>query len=301
MSMAVHLRVMVGATTMVLPLMSLGHVVAAQRASASAAFEVVSIRPVANSPFSLSQAGQTLLRITQAGQLVGRADLRGIIILAYGVETYERIVAIQPGASRLLEQFFEVRALPPDALSPPNPDEVKAMARQMLAERFGLRVRIDTEPARAMVLRMIEPGVLGPGLRPAPEGCTRLPSNANPYDAKFADAYRRNCGLTMFGGRFRGVVTLDEFARRVSFRAGQPILNRTGLEGAFAIDVAIDMTSLVQDVPSRLGARAVGPAGQNDARSFVEVLRDEMGVSARTESQPVRLFVVEHVGPLVEN
>jgi uncharacterized protein (TIGR03435 family) len=178
---------------------------------------------------------------------------------------------------------------------------VKAMTRQMLAERFGLRVRIDTELVSATVLRMIEPGVFGRGLRPAPEGCSELPSGVNPYDPTFAYLYLRTCNLTFFDGRFRGIVSLDDFARSVSASAGRPILNRTGLEGLFAFNATIDMTTLHQDVPSSMG-RPLPRLAQSGAQAFVDALRDQMGLSARTEErQPIRRFVVEHVGPLVEN
>jgi uncharacterized protein (TIGR03435 family) len=175
------------------------------------------------------------------------------------------------------------------------------MTRQMLAERFGLRLRIDTELVSATVLRVIKPGAFGRGLRPAPEGCSELPSGVNRYDPKFAEFYRRNCALTSVEGRFRGTVSLDVFARSVSAVAGRPILNRTGLEGLFAFDATIDLTTLRQDVPSRLGPPVIRSA-QSGAQAFVDALRDQMGLSARTEErQPIRRFVVESVGPLVEN
>lgn len=286
---------LVDATTIVLMTIAIGHLVVAQGVPATATFEVASIRPVADlSPFPL-------FRITARGQLVGRAELRGIIHLAYGAEPYERTVAAVPDASRYLEGRFEVTALPPEAASPPSREDVKAMTRQMLAERFGLKVRIDTELVSTTVLRMIKPGVLGGGVRPTPGGCTPLPAGARPDVANFAEAYRRSCVLTFFDDRIRGTVTLDEFARAVSFQAGRPILNRTDLDGMFAIDVAVARTSYMRDAPARLGLPRLGPTGQSDAPAFVDALRDQMGLATRTERQPIRLFVVEHVGPLIEN
>jgi uncharacterized protein (TIGR03435 family) len=286
-----------GATTVLLMTMIVEDIVVAQHVPTAARFEVASVRRVArdSSLFSVIP-----IRITARGQLVGRTTLRNIIILAYDAEPYEKPVTAKPDVSGSLEEVFDVSALPPESPSPPTRDEVKAMTRQMLAERFGLRVRIDTELVSATVLRMIKPGVFGSGLRPAPEGCSPLPSGVNPYDPKFAELYLRSCGLTWFDGRFRGIVSLDEFARVVSAVARRPILNRSGLEGMFAFDAIIDMTSLA-DAPSRLGA-PLRPGARSGAQAFVDALRDQMGLSARTEErQPIRRFVVEHVGPLVEN
>jgi uncharacterized protein (TIGR03435 family) len=124
------------------------------------------------------------------------------------------------------------------------------MTRQLLADRFGLKVRIDSELVPATVLRVIKPGVLGLGIRPAPEGCNQPPLDAR-IDERFAEAFRRSCHLTMFG-RIRGTVTLDEFARLLSLRAGRAILNRTDLGGLFTIDVAVDVATLVREAPSPL-------------------------------------------------
>lgn len=281
------------ATTLLLMTSIAKPVVVAQRVLPTTRFEVTSIRPVES-----SSAG--LIRITPNGQLVGSSTLKNLIVLAYEVDPYERVVGVEPAVSRALEERFEVNALPPESSRLPSQKEIRTMARQMLEERFGLKLRIDSELVSATVLRVIKAGVFGPGLRPAPEGCVRLPPGTNLYDGKSTETLRRNCMVTMFG-RTRGTVTLDEFARVISFAARRPILNRTGLEGLFAIDVAFDIRSLAEEVPSRLGARVPGPADQSDAPAFVDALSAQMGLSARTERQSIRLFVVEHVGPLVAN
>ena len=272
-------------------------IVVAQQPPSAARFEVVSVRHVVrNGPIEVIP-----FRITTRGQLFGQWALRNLIRFSYDIEPYEQVVTANPETSGFLAEVFDVDARPPESPSPLTREEVKVMTRQMLAERFGLRVRIDTELVSATVLRTIKPGAFGRGLRPAPEGCSPVPSGVNPYDPKFAESYLRSCNLTSFDSRFRGIVSLDEFARSVSASAGRPILNRTGLEGLFAFNATIDMTTLRQDVPSRLGP-PVPRSAQGGAQAFVDALRDQMGLSARTEErQPIRRFVVEHVGPLVEN
>jgi len=167
----------------------------------------------------------------------------------------------------------------------------------MLAERFGLKVRIDTETVTTTVLRTIKPGVLGRGARRAPEGCRPLPAGASPYNTKFDEAYLLSCVLTFFGDRLRGTVTLQDFSRTLSALARRPILDRTDLTGTFTIDVSVASPTLIPD--------ALGPLGvskeQSDAPAFVIALRDQLGLSARRERQPVRLFVVEHLGLLIPN
>ena len=58
---------------------------------------------------------------------------------------------------RSLDERFEIRAVPPQATSAPTREDVNAMTRHMLAERFGLEVRIDTELVSATILQTIKP------------------------------------------------------------------------------------------------------------------------------------------------
>jgi hypothetical protein len=205
-------------TAIVLTTIAAYHVVAAQGVSAAASFEVVSIRRVAGSSELASPPRilERVLRITETGRLAGRADLRNIVRLAYQTEPHERIITAKPNASSSLEQQFEITAVPPQSASPPNREEVRAMTRHMLAERFGLQVRIGSETVTATVLRTIKPGVLGPGARLAPEGCRSLPAGASPFRAEFDDAYLRSCFLTFFDNRLRGTVTLQDLVSRPS-------------------------------------------------------------------------------------
>jgi uncharacterized protein (TIGR03435 family) len=200
--------------------------IVAQRESTPLAFEVVSIRRAAEPRFTLSQVAERSLRIMPSGQLVGTADLRTIIHIAYGVEPYERVIAKDPRASRLLDQQFEIRALPPRSAPTSDHEVVRAMTRQLLMDRFGADIRVDSEFANAIVFRVIKPGTLGSGIRPAPAGCTQLPADARPGDVKFAEAYVRNCRLTFFEDRVRGTVTLDDFARALSGTTRRLIVNR---------------------------------------------------------------------------
>jgi uncharacterized protein (TIGR03435 family) len=211
--------------------------------------------------------------------------------VAYETQPYEDVVAANQDVSDQLEVEYVFNALPPGAASMATRAEAAAMARRLLAERFGLKLRVETESANATVLRMIKPGVFERGLRPAPEGCEPLPRGAVAEDARFDEAYQRSCALTSFGGRIRGTVTLDEFARLLSFGLQRPVLNGTDLEGLFAIDVAAAKATWF----------TVWPTRESDGPSLLDALRDQMGLTTRTELQPIRRLVVEHVGPLLEN
>jgi uncharacterized protein (TIGR03435 family) len=290
-------RVIIGMT--VVTTIALGAIIVAQDRPQTGSFEVVSIRavPDGSPPIRMSQ----LLRIDARGRLVGRADLRSVIHLAYGLEPYERIITANPASSHLLDEHFEIMALPPEAVPPRNNDDVKAMARRMLGERFALRIRTDTELINATVLRVIKPGVTGPSVKRADEGCVPLPADARPGVPKFAEAYLRSCILTYFENRIRGTVTFARFASYASSSAGRPILDGTGLEGLFTIDVVVSPASYLYLPFGNSNSARRDSNEQNDAPAFADALRDQMGLASRSERQPVRQLVVEHVERFIEN
>jgi len=268
-----------------------GHIFAAQGVP-QPAFDVASVRRVTGS----SQFPP--LSSSASGDFIGRQTLKGLISWAYEVETYERIVVANTAIAGRLEELYELNAKPPRRTPAYTRADRLAMLRGLLNDRFGLKIRIDHELANVTVLRAIQPGAYGRALRPAPEGCEPLPAGSRGGDPKFRDAYLRNCRITYFDEHVRGTATLDEFARSVSFLAQRPILNRTELEGMFAIDVTIGNASFPPVACPGCGrplpVESNGPA-------FNDAMRDQMRLTARQERQPIRLFIVEDVGPLVEN
>lgn len=279
-----------------------GHVVLAQDSSTVPTFAAVSIHPIDDSGWlTMAQLALMGVRPTRAGGLAARASLRELIHYAYGMEPYERTVAANSQLTRYLEERFEVAAVPPESSSAPSPDEVRAMTRQTLFDRFALRVRWDTELARATVLRMPKGRAWGPGVRPATDGCVRLTQNPRPGDSNTNEALKSSCVVTFRDERLRGTVTLQEFARTVSALSKGPVLDQTGTSLTFRIDVSVASSSLLPNGSAPVGSSPLGPLRPSDAPAFLDALRDQMGLVATVERQPIRVLVVEHAGTLVEN
>jgi uncharacterized protein (TIGR03435 family) len=123
-----------------------------------------------------------------------------------------------------------------------------------------------------------------------------LPPRGRGEDPKFQEAYLRSCAITYFNEHLRGTATLDEFARVASYFAQQPILNRTGFDGLFTFNVYVGSAYLTPQLP---GVQA--PRVESNGPSFVAAVRDQMGLTARQERQPVRVFVLTALGSFVEN
>jgi uncharacterized protein (TIGR03435 family) len=130
----------------------------------------------------------------------------------------------------------------------PAADETPAIVRQLLEDRFALRVHEQMMEVPALALEIARPdGALGPNLQPAASDC---------FDQKAwvaAGAPRMPlgqgertviCGVWDDGLNFEHVrgITMDELAdsmrRRYAPILRLDVLNRTGLEGPF--DVSLD-------------------------------------------------------------
>lgn len=248
------------------------------------AFEVVSIRPVSD-PSMLP-----LLGVRPGGRVEGRGTLEALIRLAYGLESYERVESPRD-LSSALSQRFEVHTRAPEGLSAVDRNDVLPMVRRMLAERFALKVRLDTSMQAVWVLRLIKANVLGPGLRPFTEDCLRVSAAARPLDVNSEKSYLNGCTVVLNNDRFIGTTeTLGEFARALSFWARRPIVDGTGLKGRFQIDMTFAPETLL-----------VGRRSTSDKPDFIDALRSALGLKLQSEERAVRLLVVEQVGELVEN
>lgn len=261
------------------------HALEGQVAGSGPGFEVVSIRPLPDdaSPFPP-------LRIGPGWRLEGRGSLETLIRMAYGLQTTEALAG-PPINSRVFAQRFEVAAIPSNDSALLSRESTLMMTQRMLAERFGLRVRMDSVIKRVSVLRQDNASVLGRGLRPFTGECRALPRGARLGDPQFDEAYKSNCFVTIHGGRVRGTTnTLAEFAGLLSFLAQRPIIDGTGLTGRYQVDMTFAIETL-----------AVGIQSRSDAPAFADALRAELGLIMRTEQRPARVLFVEHVGELVEN
>jgi uncharacterized protein (TIGR03435 family) len=98
----------------------------------------------------------------------------------------------------------------------------------------------------------------------------------------------------MINGALKGSVErLTDLTAVLSAAARQMIVDGTGLEGAFEVDMTFD--------PSTFPGHTIRQdSGPSSLPTFADALRDELGLMLATERRPVRTLVVDHVGELVE-
>ena len=194
----------------------------------------------------------------------------------------------------------------------PTKDQMRLMMRSLLADRFRLAAHHEIRQLPVYALLLDQPGKLGPLLQKHPDGapCPATPMPPSPpplappqaLDARFPPA----CGgfvdmAPSAPGRIRAgarAVSLEFIASSLTGGLGgldRPIWDRTDLTGKF--DVAIEF------VPQTNGSSPLGPNFRPDPTgpSFVQALKEQLGLRLEAQTGPVDVLVVDYVEPLSAN
>jgi uncharacterized protein (TIGR03435 family) len=192
----------------------------------------------------------------------------------------------------------------------PTKDQMRLMMQSLLADRFRLAIHYETRQVPVFDLLVDQSGVLGPLLRrhPDDEPCPttfRSPAPTAPpvtVDSRFPVT----CGglLRMppsAQGSFRvGArnVPMELIASSMAGGASgldRPVLDKTGLTGNF--DFVLEFAPQ-PDGPTFPGAKSlVDPS----APTFIEALKDQLGLKLEPETGPFDVLVIDHIEDLPAN
>lgn len=182
----------------------------------------------------------------------------------------------------------------------PTRDQVREMMRTMLADRFGLQIHEFVREGTVNKLVMSKPGVLGPNLKPHPEGAScstqQAASVGKPPDSSAPPIAR--CGLTFYylpGGVLHlGITdtTLADAARTLAGlgRSGlesRPLLDATGLTGKYDLTLEFHPDS---------STSLLNPEAEDEAAPTLTVaLKQQLGMRVETGPGPVRMVIIDHI------
>lgn len=212
-------------------------------------FEVASIKPASSEEVQAGTSGIS----TGHGRAVGvNVTLKRCIIGAYHVGPGQVI----GGPSWIDSDRFHIEA---KAATPTDDDnELDAMIRSLLAERFHLQLHKETRTMQALVL---EVGKNGP----------KLEKSAG--------------GEAVTDGRHGGMVlknsTMDAFAERLARVTSMPVLNQTGLEGLYNLKL---LWTPDGDHPESADAPPDLPTA----------IREQLGMRLQAKKAPVEVLVVDN-------
>jgi uncharacterized protein (TIGR03435 family) len=246
-------------------------------------FEVASVRPNPSPRPTL-----TGIRTGNEAVIADNATLRSLIGFAYALREYQKL----EGTSPLLDQRFDVNAKAPGApparrgeLGPMN-----LMMQSLLAERFKLAVRWEdrTRTGYALVKARAD-GRLGPRLRPSEIDCQSPEALKVRQIAE--DPVR--CSLTIMNNEMRtaghrlSVVTV-----MLSQILQQPVLDKTGLSGLYAINMTFDQAEFAPRGP--VPPVQAAPTG---LPSLFTAVVEQLGLRLEQERMTVPTLIVTHVEP----
>jgi uncharacterized protein (TIGR03435 family) len=247
--------------------------VAAQTVSG---FAVASVKPSAE---ATTPVAMLPLVTVQPGRLsASNATLRALVRTAYGVEDFQ----IDGGPAWSGSQRFDITANAPGS----SAAELAPMLRTLLADRFGLRTHIVQREMPVFFLvraRARADGPLGPDLVRSAVDCSAASSRCG------VAPVGRNGGFAMRAtGQGMGVL-----ARLLSQALGQPVFDRTGLDGVYDFELAFDMSDLAPRA-ARYGLLPPGVAAQpSDNPPLLTAIQEQLGLKLERQRSPVDVIVID--------
>lgn len=233
--------------------------------AAAPAFEVASIKPAPPQP---AGSVSTRISIDRARAVYSNLTVKDLIGEAYRVQEYQIT-----GPALLGSRRFDIAAKIPDGVSKP---QVPEMLQALLADRFRLAFHRETKILPVYALTV---GKNGAKLKPA-ENASGISSNSN-----------------RTGMHVDAKVSLLSFAEFLSVRLGRPVLDRTGLSGAFDIKADWAVDPLAQPLSPEKETAADSAAGP----SVFTALEQQLGLKLEATRGPVEILVIDHVEQPSEN
>jgi len=256
------------------------------------AFEAASVKP--NKSTERNRGGG----FQPGGRFLARnMTLRSLVGIAYGTPQPLPPFRVMAGPAWSDSDGFDIEAKAvgefPDTQGGPGfSNSGELMLRTLLAERFSLKVHTETRdlPIYALVQTRSN-GSLGPRLRRSNVDCDaalaavaaarRAGAPPNPAD-------RPVCAFRGFTG---SGVTLGQLSAVLTPILQRVVLDRTGLDGRFDVDLA-----LTPDQMRRPDANA-----SLDSPSIFTTLQEQLGLKVEATRGPVQVVVIDAAEHPIEN
>jgi uncharacterized protein (TIGR03435 family) len=227
------------------------------------------------------------------------------IVFAYKTTNYQNLYLLPRLPKWVTADRFDIEAR---AEGNPTKDQMRLMMQSLLSERFKLAVHIESRQLPVFALVLEKPGKMGPYLRPHSDNPPCAPSPAPgsaPPPTSVDGVYPEICGDILHPpsapGRIRNAardVTIGFIASSLTLvgmsnDVDRAVLDQTGLSGTF--DFSLEWTPLLNGQPP--GGAQVDMTGP----TFLEALKDQLGLKLVPQTGPVDVLVIDHVEQPSEN
>jgi uncharacterized protein (TIGR03435 family) len=195
-----------------------------------------------------------------------------------------------------------------EARAPGNPTKAdyRLMMQSLLADRFRLKVHYETRAVPLYVLVLAKPGKFGPNLRlhrADDPVCAKPDASQSPNEVD-VDGYPEVCGgphsmrpskpgRMKSGGRDVSMARFNAIMTGVGV-VDRPMVDRTGIQGT--IDYSLEWRKVLDQV-----AQGAPFELDEDAPTFGDALKEQLGIKMLSQKGPSELFVVDHLEKPSEN
>ena len=243
-------------------------------------FEVASVRPAD------PNASGGMFGIPPGGFVQENSDMFSALVMAFGIRPYQ----LPNPLPDVLRERFSINARMPAG---GTPRDRPLMVRALLIDRFKMRFHVESKEQDAYALTVLRSdGRVGPNLRRTTVDC-----------ASRTEAQRRNetvspqppgtkaCGIRNGPGSIDlGGQRLPLLVQMLSNQTGRQVIDKTGLEGAFDVEL---QWSLASSGPLR--ATADGTAPISDGPSIFDAVQEQLGLRLEPAKAPTDYLVIDHV------
>jgi len=261
---------------------------------AAPAFEVATIKE--------NTSGERLAGIRrQAGGRVTVTNIapRALIRYAYQLADFQLVGGPSWMDNDKFDMVAKLEGDPEYGIPGGAPDAIQLAMRNLLADRFKLKIHRETREMDIYALVMAKAGTPGPGLKPSTADCKAM-----------AEAARRGtappptrgpglspCNVIVGSGSIRfGGFSMSQLALTLAGQSDRMVVDRTALGGNWEF--------LLTFAAEQRGQPAAGPdapAPDPNAPSLFTALQEQLGLKLEPTKAPVDVTVVDAIEHPVED
>jgi uncharacterized protein (TIGR03435 family) len=218
--------------------------------------------------------------------------VRPILTFAYQLASYQLVGGpawLTTDRYDLIAKMEEAADATPAVPGANAPSPMQLALRNLLEERFKLRVHRETREMDIYALVMAKPGGgPGPNLKPTTQDCAAVGAAARRGEPPPAPPPGQVlCGIQGGPGRLRfGGLPAVSLAQAFAGPAGRMVVDRTGLTGSWDFE-------LTYAPEARGGAEA--PAVDPNAPSFFTAIQEQLGLKLEPTKGPVDVVVIDSI------
>jgi uncharacterized protein (TIGR03435 family) len=270
-------------------------------------FEVASVKP--SNPNPTGPLGGTPMVLPALGRLTAQnVTLRMLVMTAYNRQPFE----IVGGTPWWNSNKFDITAKAEDGSA--GLDQMRTMLQGLLADRFKLKAHAETRevPIYSLVLARGD-GRLGPKMKVSTDACPDFKEQQQKMLEAIAKGgvsalqsmmgkpgENKPCSITQIppspdnpGLGFKATgQSVDLLVLLLTQLSGRPVVNKTGLSGAYDFELTISLQTL-QAIYQDLGVTLPLPPNLPEGPALMTTVQEDLGLKLDSQRGPSEVLVVD--------